>query len=688
MRTSKSQPRSALGAPPTSAGRGLLLGGLLVIWMVGLVARLYHIQIIQYVEWLSRAQRQQQRTVEVAPKRGAILDRHGHPLAMSLAVDSVFAVPAEISDPSMVAELLAPVLGLDAGGLIGRFKAFRSFCWVKRKVTAEEAERVRSLNLQGVYFQKEMKRFYPKGELAAHVLGYVGLDDDGLGGLEYAMNQVIKGKPGRILVAADARRQSFRSTEWEGVPGRDVVLTLDENIQYVAEKELGQAVRRWRAAGGAVIVQDPSTGEILAMAAQPTFNPNEFSKSEPRDRANRAVHWVYEPGSTLKLVPVAAALEEKLTSIDEVINCQQGSIVLAGHTLHDHKPFGDLPLPQVMAQSSDVGVVKLALRLGEERFYSYIRRFGFGAQTGVGLPGEERGLLKPPQHWSGISIGEISMGQEVAVTPLQLAAAFSAVANGGVLFQPRIVREVIRGREHEPFPSPRGRRVVSERTAELMKGMFADAVEVGTGTGARPTGYSAAGKTGTAQKVDASGRYSKTHYVSSFVGFAPVQKPAVTILVAIDSPVGAIYGAEVAAPVFRSIAEQTLGYLDVPQDSPSRWLQVAKSSPAGSPRQTRGDGAGFLPKVPEPRGTATSPVRPVALSWPPVRPSRGSIVLDDGPLVAVPDFSGLALRRVAGLCQELGLELNVRGSGLAVEQIPPARAQVPAGSRLWVRFAR
>lgn len=683
-----SRPRSDAGARPSTTARSLLLAGFLVLWMVGLVARLYHLQIIQYVELLSRAQRQQQRTIEVAPKRGVIVDRQGHPLAMSLAVDSIFAVPSEIPDPPMVAKLLGPVLGLESRELEGRFKAFRSFCWVKRKVSTEEATRVRALNLKGVYFQKETKRFYPKGELAAHVLGHVGLDETGLAGLEYGMDDVIRGKPGRVLVASDARRQSFRSTEWQGQAGKDVVLTLDENIQYIAEKALGEAVNRWKAAGGTVIVQNPNTGEILAMANQPTFDPNEFARSSPEARINRAIHWVYEPGSTFKIVTVSAALEEKLTRPDEVINCQQGSIVLAGHTINDHEPFGDLPVRMIVAKSSGVGVIKLALRLGEGRLYRYIRQFGFGSRTEAGLPGEERGLLKPPQFWSGISIGEISMGQEVGVTPLQLTAAYSAIANGGILFQPRIVRDVFRGDEHDPIPPAPGRRVVSARTAEEMTEMFAEVVRVGSGIPARPAGYTAAGKTGTAQKIDASGKYSKTHYIASFVGFAPVPQPAATILVVIDEPMGAIYGREVAAPVFRAIAEQTLGYLNVPQDNPSRWPQGAKSTPAGSFRQIRDDGAGSPNLAPEPLGVATSPVKTVSFTKSSGREIPETVVLDDGPLVTVPDLSGMAVRQVARVCQELGLDLNVRGTGLAVEQFPAAKARVASGTRLRVRFAR
>ncbi len=671
--------RSAKNGGPPTLRRSLLLGGVLALWMVAVVARLYYLQIIQYVELLAQAQRQQQRTVELASQRGTIFDRQMRPLAMSLAVDSVFAVPAEIPDRGMVANLLAPVLGLDAGDLWGRLNAFRSFCWVKRKVSTQEAARVRGLNLKGIYFQKEMKRFYPKGELAADVLGYVGLDDNGLAGLEYAMNEDIKGRPGRVLLVEDARRHSFRSSEQEGTPGRNVVLTVDETIQFVAERALAESVTKGHAAGGTVIVQSPNTGEILAMASEPSFNPSEYAKSEPEVWSNRAVAWVYEPGSTFKLVTLSAALEEKLTNPEEIIDCQLGSIVLAGHVIHDHKRFGSLPVRQVLVESSDVGAIKLGLRLGEERLYHYIRSFGFGSRTQIELPGEERGLLKAPDHWSGISIGEISMGQEVGVTALQLVTAYSAIANGGILFQPRIVRDVFRGNVHDSLRPAVGRRVVSEKTAGTMKELFMEVVEHGTGVPARLNGYSAAGKTGTAQKIDPSGSYSRSHYVSSFVGFAPVKRPELAILVAIDSPVGAIYGGRVAAPVFKSVAEQTLSYLNFPQDRPSQLPQAIedwrlKIADLKSPIFNHQSSIGTVQAV-----SYTDSI---------ARQNRGTVAINEGPLLTIPDFSGLAERRVADECQEMGLELNVSGSGLAVEQNPSPGTGVTSGTRIWVRFAR
>jgi len=677
-----------------------MVGVLCFLWFGCVAARLYYFQVIQYVELLTRAQRQQQRTIEVAPQRGAIYDRQMNPLAMSLGVDSVYAVPSELTEPQMVASLLAPVLGVDADELRDRFQTMHSFCWVKRRVTPEEAARVRDLNLKGVYFQRETKRFYPKGDLAAQAIGYVGLDDKGLGGIEYALDDEIKGKPGRVLLASDARRRTFHSTEWAGVPGKNVVLTLDEKIQFIAEKALAEEVTSAQAAGGVAIVQNPNTGEILALANQPTFNPNEIDASSATARLDRAVGWIYEPGSTFKLVTLSAALEENLTNPQEVINCQNGSIVLAGHTIHDHKPYGDLSVTDVMVNSSDVGAIKLGLRLGEDRFYRYIQAYGFGAKTDMELPGEEHGLLRAPDRWSGISIGEISMGQEIGVTPLQMVTAFSAIANGGILFQPRIVHDVFLGAHHDALAPATGRRVISAHTAETMRQILTAVVDHGTGKPAQLGGYTSAGKTGTAQKIDASGEYSKSHYVGSFIGFAPATRPAVTILVVIDSPVGAHYGTDVAAPVFRSIAEQTLSYLNVPQDNPSRWPQIITPKPAKTPDQKQEDFMGFLPSGRESFGAATSPVQPASFSnrplpdgpAPPAPPDGGvassTVVLGDGPLVTVPDFSGWAARRVAEECGELGLDLNVVGSGLAVEQNPIAGLKVPSGTRIWVRMAR
>lgn len=665
--------------------RGLLLGGILAVWMLVVVGRLYDLQIIQYVEWLNRAERQQQRTIEVAPQRGTIFDRRMQPLAMSLPVDSVFAVPSKIPHREMVAKLLAPILGLDAGDLAGRFETYRTFCWIKRKVSADEAERVRALNLEGIYFQREMKRFYPKADLAADVLGYVGMDDNGLAGVEYGLNDAIKGRPGKLLVDEDARRQTFSSSDWKGEPGKNVVLTLDENIQYIAQKALAEAVAKWKAAGGVAIVQNPSTGEILAMASEPTFDPNQWEKANPQERLNRGVAWVYEPGSTFKLITLSAALDLNLIRPTDIIDCQMGSIVLAGRTIHDHEPLGAVTVDQVLVHSSDVGSVKIALRLGQDRFYRYIRDFGFHSRTDLGLPSEEHGLLEPPRYWSGVSIGEVAIGQGIGVTAIQLIDAYSAVANDGVLIQPRLVRDVYREGVHDRLPPAIGRRVLSAHTAEEMKRMLQDVVEQGTGRSARLAGYTAGGKTGTGQKVDPSGHYSHTHFVASFVGIAPIKRPAITVLVSIDTPVGGYYGQEVAAPVFKDITEQTLAYLGVPQDDPASLPLVASSStPAASPRRLRGKTAGAPPSNIQ----ADSRMAYTITYQKPDESAPGTTVVGKGPRIEVPDFSGLAERPVAEKCQRLGLTLNVSGWGLAVDQNPPARTEISQGGQVWVKFAR
>jgi cell division protein FtsI/penicillin-binding protein 2 len=677
---------------PVGAKRGLLLAGILMVWMLAIILRLYDLQIIQYVHLLARADRQQQRTVEIAPKRGTIYDRNMHPLAMSLAVDSVYAVPSNIPDPSMEAKLLAPILNLNEKDLEDRFKAHASFCWVKRKITSQQSARIRSLNLQGIYFQKETKRFYPDGDLAATVLGYVGLDDKGLGGVEYQYDKQIRGLPGRVLLSTDAKHRSFRSTEWRGEPGNNIVLTIDDDIQYIAEKVLAQTIQKFHAAGGTVIVQNPHTGEILAMANQPSFDPNHYQKYPPKDRKNRAIGWIYEPGSTFKSVTISSAIDDRLAKPTDLVDCQMGAIRLGGRIIHDVRdilPYerkGPLTVAQILMYSSDVGAVKMALRLGEERFYHRILNYGFDAKTDVGLPGEEIGLLEPPRRWSGVSIGEIGIGQGVGVTPLQMIRVYSAIANGGVMVQPKIVRRIGAGADDGTPPPSLGRRVISERTADMMKRMLAGVVEHGTGVAAQLPGYTSAGKTGTAQKVDATGHYSHKDYVASFMGFAPVEKPAVTILVVIDTPVGAIYGAEVAAPAWKLITEQTLRYLNIPQDHPSESIQIASRRSAEFPVQKRRRNADTPPITSESVGTATRPMEPVSFSPATGLPSKGTVLLDESPLLVVPDFTGLSARRVTEECQSLGLEMQMAGSGIAVQQDPPAGTSVHAGSAVWVRF--
>src|SRR3954465_6776416 len=574
--------------PPGAARRLFIFAAVLCFWIVAIVSRLLYLQLFEYGDFVKQASRQQQRSIEVSPPRGVIYDRNGHELAMSVSVDSVFAVPSEIPDQANTASLLAPILKTEPQEILAHFKSSRAFSWIERKLDNDTAARVRDLNLKGIYFQKESKRFYPKRELAAQALGFVGLDDEGLGGLERSFDSPMKGKAGQMLISLDARRHWFGRVEKQPDPGENLVLTIDEKIQYIAERELDAAMQRTHATAATVIVQNPKTGEILALANRPTFDANAFHKSDPQKMKNRAVSDIYEPGSTFKMVTIAAALEEKITNPDEVIDCQNGAIYIGNVRIRDHKPFGLLTVSQILAKSSDVGAIKLGLRLGEERFDRYIRAFGFGAQTGIELPGETRGITKPVSRWSKVSIGAISMGQEIGISPVQLISMVSTIANDGMYTPPRIVAGTRDPNDPTAkvvfHPAPQ-RRVVSTVTAVEMKKMLEGVVLFGTGKKSILEGYTSAGKTGTAQKADpTTGGYSKTKYVASFAGFAPAYDPAITIAVILDSPVGPHEGGQVAAPVFKAIAQQTLAYLNVPQDvtpdNPKRQLLRAAAKAA------------------------------------------------------------------------------------------------------------
>ena len=718
-----------------------LLAAVLVLWCGGICLRLVYLQIFRYGSFQKRAVHERERTEEVSAKRGIIYDRTGRELAMSISVDSAFAVPTEIPDLAGTVSLISKITKTDPRETLAKCKAARTFCWVARKADAETANRIRSLNLRGIYFQKESRRFYPKRELAAQVLGYVGMDDEGLSGIERQYNEKLRGSPGRMLISVDAHRKWFGSVEKQPEPGENVVLTIDQQIQYIAERELATGMQQTHAISGTVVVQNPHTGEILALANQPTFNPNLTREITPERLKNHAVSDVYEPGSTFKVVTISAALEEKLTRPDEVFDCQMGSIVINGMRIRDSRPHGLLPVWGILAESSDVGAIKIALRLGEDRFYKYIRAFGFGQQTGIELPGETRGLTKPVNRWSRVSIGAISMGQEIGISPLQLASLVSTIANDGVAVPPRIVAATT-----APQPSPQtvafhpadGRRVISSFTAAELKQMMQKVVLEGTGKKAVLEGYSSAGKTGTAQKVDpATHAYSRTKYVASFAGFAPINNPAVVVAVILDSAVGLHQGGQVSAPVFQRVAQQVLEYLHTPHDvelpksrqmmlasrqvkaqelaegSPDHLgeaLDVAEGptpSPIHQPANTVADampesnGGAVVPAAlhqsetvtPSGAESAKSPTAPTsqsaASSAPDRLPSSGTVVLDveQGGIV-VPSFVGKSVRGAVELAQDNTLDLDAVGSGLAREQSPVAGSHVATGSRVTVKFGR
>jgi len=725
-----------------------LLGGILFLWCLAICGRLIYLQIFCYGSFAKQAEHQQQREIPLAAKRGVIYDRAGHELAMSVLVDSAFAVPGEVKDLPTAVSLISRITGEDRNVVLADCRNHKTFCWVARKADDETIERIRSLNLQGIHFQKEPKRFYPARDLAAQVVGTVGMEDSGQSGIEHAFDDELRGRAGKMFISVDARRQWFSDVEKRPEPGQNLVLTIDKNVQYIAEKELDQAIHDTQAIAGTVIVENPHTGEILALANRPTFNPNLRKDITPGALTNRAVSYIYEPGSTFKLVTISAALEEKLTNPDEVFDCQMGSIVYNGMRIRDSKPHGLLPVWGVLAESSDVGAIKIALRLGEDRFYKYIRAFGFGQQTGIELPGETRGLTKPVRRWSKVSIAAISMGQEIGISPLQLTGLISTFANDGVWVAPRIVAGKV-----EPQGTPQtvafhpaaSRRVISSYTAAEMRSMMQKVVLEGTGRKAILEGYTSAGKTGTAQKVDsATGAYSKTKYIGSFAGFAPVNNPQIVVAVILDSAVGLHQGGQVSAPVFRRVTQQVLEYLHTPHDlplAPQHQLllaqartkdndleegtpdhpgepletaevegdssEAAKPSVARSPTPATAGADGNIIQaalrqaepIPPPPSRAPSPGQTPQAKFPnasdaaattqSILPASGTVVLDvEQGGIEVPSFVGKTVRGAVEAAQDAGLELEAVGSGVARQQTPAPGAHVAAGAHVTVQFGR
>jgi cell division protein FtsI (penicillin-binding protein 3) len=726
---------------PAKNSRLYLLGALMLLWCVTICARLIYLQVFSYGKFVKQAGHQQQRAIPLAAKRGIIYDRAGHELAMSVMVDSAFAVPTEVKDLPTAINLITRITGEDYNVVLADCRAHKTFCWVDRKADDETIGRINSLKLQGIHFQKEPKRFYPARDLAAQVLGSVGMEDTGQSGIEHEFDDQLRGKPGKMFISVDARKQWFSDVETQPDPGNNIVLTLDKNIQYIAEKELEQAIHDTQAIAGTVIVENPHTGEILALANRPTFNPNLRKQITPAALTNRAVSDIYEPGSAFKVVTISAALEEKLTNPNELFDCQMGSIVYNGMRIRDSKPHGILPVSGVLAESSNVGTIKIALRLGEDRYYKYIRAFGFGQQSGIELPGETRGITKPPSRWSKVSIAAISIGQEIGVSPLQLAGLISTIANDGVYVAPRIVAGTVPPQglvKTVAFHPAEGRRVVSPFTAAEMRSMMQKVILEGTGRKANLEGYTSAGKTGTGQKVDPNtGAYSKTKYVATFAGFAPLNNPQIVVAVILDSAVGLHQGGQVSAPVFSRISQQVLEYLHVPHDlplSPKHQLVLAQSKikdkdlsddtpdHPGEPLETAevastltdrakpqpGSHVETAPNTPTPAATAANvvqaairqplPAAPASTPQPGPKPvptqestlpASGTVVLDvEQGGIEVPSFVGKTVRGAVEAAQDAGLELDAVGSGVARQQTPPAGTHVPAGSRITVQFGR
>jgi cell division protein FtsI (penicillin-binding protein 3) len=735
---------------PLKLARFWLICLFFLFWAGMIAARLFWLQVVRHKEFVERAERQQQRTFEVAPRRGVLYDRNLRELAMTVQVDSIFAVPTEIADKKAAALALAAVVHIDPDDaqsseeqIAARLEAGHSFAWVARRVTAETAAHVKELiaskAIKGIYFQKEFQRFYPDNQIAAQVLGYVGVDDNGLGGLEQKFEPQLHGVPGRMYTALDARRHVLGSSESEPEPGQNLVLTIDENIQFLAERALDHAMERTQAANGTVVVQDVHTGQILALAIRPTFNPNQFRHTTPELLRNHAVSDVYEPGSVFKLVTYSAALEQGVAKPDDQIDCQGGQINLFGRIIHDEKGehFGVITVHEALEHSSDVAAVKLALKVGPERFYQYIRDFGFGQRSGAELPGETRGLLRPVNKWNSSSIGSIAIGQEVAVTPIQLVSMVSAIANGGVYLPPRVlmpgqVDGSLNGKtlaasqapaprvlgSELPNPLPAGaHRVLSTMTAAQMRKMMEGVVLYGTGRQAQLNGYSSGGKTGTAQKIDpATHTYSKTMHIASFVGITPVNNPVIAVAVVMDDPKGGAYhGADVSAPIFAEVAQQVLEYLAVQHDIDLRRprafskadLRVAEDDaheqtgdigalyaaandlPSDDPlRGAPIQSAPAMQATAAPSASATANPQPAAPQPQSSAQAIATVIVGDKKTLRVPSLIGLPVRKVIEQAAAAGLEVEITGNGTVREQAPVAGTMVAPGTRIVVRCGR
>jgi cell division protein FtsI/penicillin-binding protein 2 len=538
-----------------------------VIFFFFCVARLFYIQFFRSDYLAEIARKQQNLYVELEPRRGNIYDVNCKPQAVNLAADSLYASPIDIPEKQKetIIRQLMQVLGVDYGYLKERLSRKKSFVWIARKISNQQSEAVKKLNIRWLGLIKESKRCYPNMYMASHVLGFSGMDNLGLDGIELYYDKYLRGKAGWSMIVRDARQKKLDLSEKMVPPidGYDVVLTIDEVIQYIAERELDKVFTKYRAKGAMIIVMNPHTGEILALANRPTFDVNAYGATDKDARRNRAVTDLFEPGSVFKIVTASAALEEKQLSEEDRIFCENGTYRVASHILHDHEPHGWLTFREVIEESSNIGTTKIAQRLGGSTLFRFASLYGFGSKEGIDLPGEISGLLKEPGQWSKTSIGAVPIGQEVGVTALQLVSAISVIANGGQLMKPYIVKEIRdkRGEVIKGFVPTLLRKVISLETSARMKKILTGVIEKGTGKSAKLSTMSAAGKTGTGQKLEPNGAYSHSKFMASFIGFAPAEDPVIAIAVIVDEPRPVYYGGVVSAPVFKAVAEEVLKYL-------------------------------------------------------------------------------------------------------------------------------
>ena len=646
--------------------RVLIGAAVIALWTAGIEARLIYLQIIKYNELLALAENQQLRTVLAPAKRGEILDRGGRVLAYSVDAESIYAVPSEINNPDETAETLCAELDVcgdqDLKVFVDRLRQPRAFVWIRRKVSPDEGRRIGALNLEGIGFLSEERRFYPGKELAAHLLGYVGIDNQGLGGVESTYDREIRGRPGKVLIQTDARGRAFSRVERSPTAGATLELTVDKYLQHIVERELRMGVEEHRADGGSIVVLDPNTGEVMALANEPTFNPNVFARSPESNRRNRAIQDIYEPGSAFKIVTASAALEEQVVRANDLVDVRAGVIKFGSREIKDVYTYDTLSFTDVIVKSSNVGIIMVGLKLGPERLGEYVKRFGFGQALSRDFQGESRGIVWDPSSLDDAAVASVSMGYQVGVTPLQMAAAVSAIANGGELLEPRLVRAVISERVRVERPRRVIRRVLLPQTTIELTKMMEGVVERGTAKRAQVTHHNVAGKTGTSAKI-VQGKYSTTDYQASFVGFFPSHKPVLTILVVIDTPrVKGYYGGSVAAPIFRRVAEASLRHLGIPRTRnqvPSVVVAGAITEPDVLPRNRMQ----VLEKQSTTAGEATDQRR-------------------------VPDVRGLSAREALRVLSRFGLTVQLTGDGVVVDQNPPAGSLINRGMRSALQLER
>jgi cell division protein FtsI (penicillin-binding protein 3) len=647
----------------TIRSRLLVGASIFMLWAACIQARLLYLQVHRHQDLQARAENQSARTMDISAKRGDILDRHGRVLAYSVDADSVYGVPSEIENAgktaAMLCEALTDCAPKEQDELTARLRRKRAFVYVRRRVTPPQATRIAELGIDGVGFIKEDRRFYPKKHLAAQLLGFVGLDNTGLAGIEAAYDSQISGSLGKLLYQTDARGRAFSRLERPPTAGATVELTIDEYLQHIAERELRDAVASNRAAGGTVLIMAPKTGEILALANEPTFNPNAYRSATPEHWRNRAVQDIYEPGSTFKVVTASAALEEHMIGVDDIIDVSGGKIRFGSRVIDDTHDYGTLSFTDVLVKSSNVGAIKVGLSLGAERLGLYVRRFGFGRALSPDFPGETPGIVWDPRKLDNSALASMSMGYQVGVTPLQMVAAVSSVANGGDLIQPRVVRALIRdGKRIDVKPTILGR-TISKDTAITLTGIMEQIVERGTATQAQIAGYTIAGKTGTASKL-VNGRYSHTDYYASFVAFLPSRNPVATIIVVIDSPhARGYYGGPIAGPVFQRIAEATLRHLGVPPT-------LNASPPVLVARRTE------QPQIQTHTRRDASIVQ----------------VGTNGNARDLPDLRGLSAREALRVLTKIGLIARLTGNGVVTSQTPSAGTPIEPGMACELKLER